>query len=246
MKEKVLAELGLSKNESKIYISLLETGAATMTRIAEASGIHRVNVYDSIAKLKEKGLVGQISHDGKKHYQAAPPDALRNIIKEKEIRLNQILPQLTLSNQLAKTSHHVQIFSGYDFIRNMFLHFLEVKEDILDLNVPQFVIDQMGEYFPEVIHKRRAQQKQTMFHIYSKSALERIKFLNTLPYTKARFIDDTNNHNVTTTICGEEVAIQIYYENDEQKPLTILIKNKEIADTYRTHFFTIWDIAKKP
>lgn len=246
MKEEVLAELGLSKNVSKIYISLLEIGPATMTQIAEASGVHRVNVYDSVNKLKEKGLVGEINTNGKRQYQAAPPETLRNIIKEKEMKLDKILPQLKLSEQLRQKDYEVQIYEGWDFLRNMFIRFLDINEDILALDVPVFAINHLGEYFQKVIHKRRAEQKQTMYHIYCKEATERIKFLNTLPYTKARFLDREHDHNVTTSICGDEVAIHILHQHEGQKPLTIFIKNKQIADAYRLNFFTLWEKAKLP
>ncbi len=246
MKEKILMDLGLSQNETKIYISLLETGFASPTKIAAASGIHRVNVYDSLTKLKEKGLVGEVTHEGKKSYQASPPENLHNIIKEKEIMLNKILPELQLANSLTKNEYHVQVFEGWDYIRNHFLHCLELKKDILALNVPVFAITKVGQYFQEVIHKRRAEQKQCMYHIYSKEALERIKFLNTLPYTKARYLEREHENNVTTTICDGEIAIHIMFDKEEQKPLTILIKNKQIAEAYRLNFFSLWDKAIIP
>ena len=244
MKEQTLMSLGLSKNESKVYLSLLEEGSSTITVIAGVSGIHRVNVYDSISRLKKRGLIGEINQEGKKMYQAAPPETLRNILREKEMELEQVIPQLSLANALNKNSHNVQIYEGYDFIRNMFLHFLELKEDILDLNVPTFVLHKMGPYFQEIVHKRRAQQKQKMYHIYHRDARERIQYLNTLPHTYARYLDQEYERNVTTTICGDEVAIQVYYENKEQKPLTIMIKNKQIADAYKDHFFIVWEKAK--
>ncbi len=246
MKNHILQELGLSKNESRIYLSLLEQGSSTATRLAAASGVHRVNVYDSIKGLKEKGLVGEINNDNKRLYQAAPPEHLRHLLREKEIKLDQILPQLNLSGTLQGTKHQVQIFEGYDFIRNLFLHFLELKEEILDQNIPVFVLQEMGQYFQDIVHKRRAEQKQMMYHLYHKDALERIKFLNTLPYTEARYLDQPYEQNVTTTICRDEVAIQVYYPHKEQKPLTIYIKNKHIADAYKMHFFLVWEKAKKP
>lgn len=246
MKEQTLMEVGFSKNEAKVYVSLLETGPASATKVAEVSGIHRVNVYDAIEKLKGRGLVGFLQQNGKRAFQASPPDTLLNIPKTMEIKIQNILPQLQLQHQLAPHKSDVQLFDGYDFIRNMFLQFLETKEDILDLNVPKFVLQLMGKDFQETIHKRRAQQKQRMYHIYHKVALERIKFLNTLPYTKARYLEQEDNNNVTTTICGEVVAIQIYHENNGQKPVTIFIKNKSIADVYRKNFFIIWDKAKDP
>jgi hypothetical protein len=67
-----------------------------------------------------------------------------------------------------------------------------------------------------------------------------------LPCTYARYLEDGTDSNVTTTICGEEVIIQVYYENEEKKPLSIQIKNHSIANAYRAHFFLLWEIAKKP
>ena len=246
MKDQILMDLGLSQNESKIYLTLLETGFASPTKIAQISGVHRVNVYDSITKLKDRGLVTQTTNHGKKSYQASPPETLRNILKEKEINLNKILPELELHNKLNKNQQSVQIYESNDFIRNLFLHFLEVKQDIFAIDAPKFAIDKVGKFFQEVIHKRRAEQKQTMYHIYNRDALERIKFLNALPYTQARYLDQENNNNVLTIICGDETAILILHEQPEQKSFNILIKNQQIADAYRTHFWILWEKAKTP
>ncbi len=251
MKEQILMDLGLSQNESKIYLSLLETGFSNPTKIAEASGVHRVNVYDSVNKLKEKGLISEVVKEGKRCFQAAPPESLKNILREKEMQLNKIIPELELQKKLAEHQHQVEMYEGHDFIRNMFIRFLEKKEDILDLGIPKFVLEQMskqgmdGEYFHNELHKRRIKQKQTMYHIYNSDAKDRIKFLNTLPYTKARYLPSDFNQVVTTTICGDELVIQVYHE-DGQKPQSIVIKNENIANAYKKYFWLIWDKAETP
>ncbi len=244
MKEEILTGLGMALNEARVYLSLTETGLATATKIADHSGIHRVNVYDAVNKLKEKGLVGEVTHEGKKCYVAAPPTALQNILKEKEIQLNKIIHELNLCTQLSQ-KQDVQIYEGYDFIRNMFLHFLELKGNIYAFSVPKFVIDKVGKYFQEVIHKRRAEQKQMMYHIYSKEAIDRIKYLNTLPYTEAKYLEQ-EDYNVTNIICNDEVALCVFYNNEEKKPMIIMIKNKQVADAYINHFQVLWEKAKKP
>ena len=65
-KEKVLEEIGFSKNEAKIYLVLLRLGMSPISEITEKTGIHRRNVYDSIERLAEKGLVGSIANENKK------------------------------------------------------------------------------------------------------------------------------------------------------------------------------------
>lgn len=246
MKEKTLMELGLSMNESKIYVSLIEKGFSTATEIAQASKIHRVNVYDSISKLRRRGLVGEVNHKGKKCYQAAPPETLRNIVKEKEIKLNKLIPELELSNKLIQKRYEVQVYTGYGFIRNLFLHFLELGEDIYDLNVPTFAVGNLGKDFQKIIHKRRAKQKQWMYHIYDQVAVDRMKHLNTLPYTAAKYLDYKQDNNVSTIICGDEVAIRIFYEKKNTPPLIIYIKSKEVAESYRDQFLLLWKRARKP
>jgi len=86
-----------------------------------------------------------------------------------------------------------------------------------------------------------------MYHLYMKEAIERIRFLNTLPFTEARYLEENcREHPVTTTICGDEVAIQIFNEEKDSRPVVILIKDEHVAGAYRQHFFTIWKLAKKP
>ena len=57
MIKEILKSIGLSKNEIKIYIALLELGPCLMGKICGKTKIHRRNVYDSIEMLKEKGFI---------------------------------------------------------------------------------------------------------------------------------------------------------------------------------------------
>ncbi|PIN81842.1 hypothetical protein COV11_01010 [Candidatus Woesearchaeota archaeon CG10_big_fil_rev_8_21_14_0_10_30_7] len=45
----------------------------------------------------------------------------------------------------------------------------------------------------------------------------------------------------TTTIFGDKIGIHML----TQKPIIILIKNKEIAESYQNHFELLWRIAKE-
>ena len=73
MDTSVLWNLGLTKNEIKIYLTLLDEGSSTAGIITEKTGIHRRNVYDSIERLIEKGIVGYIVVKGRKHFEAVDP-----------------------------------------------------------------------------------------------------------------------------------------------------------------------------
>ena len=51
-----LKEIGLSDSEANVYLTLLKLGEATVAEISQSSGLHRTNIYDSLEKLKEKGI----------------------------------------------------------------------------------------------------------------------------------------------------------------------------------------------
>ena len=71
--EKQLEELGLSKNEAKIYLFLLKRGATTTGSIIKETGTANSRVYESLNILIKKGLVSyNIQKDGK-HFQAVDP-----------------------------------------------------------------------------------------------------------------------------------------------------------------------------
>jgi len=50
MRQKVLEELGLAKNEAKVYLNLLRLGSASVGKSTAESGVHRRNVYDSLER----------------------------------------------------------------------------------------------------------------------------------------------------------------------------------------------------
>lgn len=51
-----LVELGLTPNQSRIYVSLLEHGAATAAEIAARSGVPRPKVYGALETLERNGF----------------------------------------------------------------------------------------------------------------------------------------------------------------------------------------------
>ena len=61
-------QLGLAKNEARIYETLLAEGESSVGEIAKKSQVHRRNVYDSLNRLVEKGLVFEIIQSKENRY----------------------------------------------------------------------------------------------------------------------------------------------------------------------------------
>lgn len=241
MKEKILEEVGLSKNETKVFLTLLELGSTTAGKVAEKSGVHRTNVYDAIERLIEKGLVAHVVKGKTKLFEATDPKILINMQREKENKLQSIMPQLLLSQQLAKGKSEAHIYEGIVAVRNILNHFLELGQTRYAYGAPKLASEMIGKYFLENYHRRRVKQKIGLEMIYNSDAKERMHLLNKLPYTESRYLEPQYDSPVTTCICDGEVIMILYQKN----PLVIQIKNMDIAKAYKRYFDLMWKLAKK-
>ena len=51
METDILARIGLTQNEIKIYLRLLEMGSVPAGRLIKGVGLHRTVVYDTLERL---------------------------------------------------------------------------------------------------------------------------------------------------------------------------------------------------
>jgi len=240
MKETVLEELGFNKNEAKVYLALIELGSTTATEIAKKSGVHRTNVYDSLNGLLKKGIVAYIQKEETKYYEATNPENLMNILKEKEIHLKELLPQLKLASQLSKPKGEAQILEGTSAFMDILYGFLEYNEPIYVFGIPKIAPETLKTKLPH-FHAERIKRKIKMICMYNYDAQERVEYYKSLEHSDAGYIDDNFKSMVSTNICGPEVVLSLW-----TTPVHIIrIKNAEIANAYKHYFELLWANRKK-
>jgi len=83
MKEE-LKNFGLTENEARVYLAIVEIGEATTTPIRKKTDIHMSRVYEALNSLVEKGLVSYFLKNNVKHFQASDPKILIHLLNEKE------------------------------------------------------------------------------------------------------------------------------------------------------------------
>ena len=99
-----LQKIGLSKKESKIYLSLLSLGSASVSDIADKDEIKRPTTYLILDELRKKGLVLKIPHAKKTIFQAKRPDELYEQAVSNINSFERALPKLLSINQPSKTT----------------------------------------------------------------------------------------------------------------------------------------------
>src|SRR4030042_3282975 len=115
----ILQELGLTQRESKVYLALLELGSTTTGPIIKRSEVPNSKIYEILESLQNKGLVSWITKGKTKYFQATSPKHLLSLLKDKERRLEDVLPELEMKQKLSQSQKSVELFEGVKAIRSM-------------------------------------------------------------------------------------------------------------------------------
>jgi len=126
----IFEELGLAKNEARVYDALLVEGESGVGDIAVKSKVHRRNVYDTLNKLIERGLVFERITSTEHRYQAAEPNKLMELVKEKEEKVQSVMPDLTKLYNAVPHNDDVIVYRGIEGWKNYLRNIIQVGEDV--------------------------------------------------------------------------------------------------------------------
>ncbi len=243
-REKILKEFGLPKNEAKVYVALLRSGLTTAGQITKMSGIHRRNVYDALERLINKGFVSYVTRERVKCFEATNPYFLLNLLeKEKEkiknnkSNLHPLLSELLQIKKISNEDNLVVIYKGINGIKTVLEDVLNSKKEnmVLGAHRPPETVKNYLERF----HERRIKLGVKEKLLFNKNDTKRARELSHLPFTKVKFLPKNNTSNTAVNIYGDKVAILMWSE-----PTGVLIKNKDVANTFRKYFRLLWKIGK--
>ncbi len=245
MHYEILQELGLSPNEAKIYEELVKAGQSGVPDISVKTGVHKRNIYDTIPRLLKKGLIYQISNSKENIYAAVEPAKLKDLIWEKESKLNKILPDLNAQFKKTTAEEAVYIYKGKEGFKNYLRDILKVGKDVYFIGAKGGWFDKDLQTFIKKFLKDAKNKKIKYFHIFD----HEVKNLGAdilpqlgKPY---KFLPANYSTNGAIDIFGDRI---VTFSGLSLKKITddvtlVVIINKELADCYRTWFKFMWDFC---
>jgi len=241
----ILQDIGLAKNEARIYETLLELGESPVGKIAAISKVHRRNVYDSLKRLVEKGLVFEIIQSTESHYSAVEPHKLLEILEEKQRSLSKILPELETLHSSKPRPQEVYIYRGIEGWKNYLRDVIRIGKDV-------FVIGAKAQLNSRRLRSSLQLFKQDLkrnnihFHaLYDASVqgTEHVGFLD----EDYRFLPKKYNTPCTIAILSDRIIefSGITVGDFKEDVAFTVIVNQEIADAHRSWFQFMWDKCSK-
>jgi len=249
MDTEILEQIGLSKNEIKVYFALLELDQSTATPIVRKSGIPNSKAYPTLEKLIAKGLVSFVIKNNVKHFQASDPKHLIGLLDKRESQIirqkkeiNELIPLIEQRRKVKQEMQEATVYAGLKGIRAAFdniLNSLDSGEEYIVFTLGHELARKELKTFFRNFHMKRIKKKIGVRLIASDKIKAIFKKYHTYKGMKTRFsrLDLPTGifiygNNVMTVVWGE-------------RPTAFVITSKENSDRYKEFFEDMWKMAKK-
>ncbi len=249
-----LSRLGLSLDQAKVYVCLLEGGSMSHLQIARLTGVNRTKVYRIVDDLESSSLASIETSDAGKTVIAASPKNLEVKLTTEESKLNnkkavlaQTLPKLNkiFNKKDDELKFTVNTYEGVSGLKQMLWNELKAKGEILIFGCGT-IEDLVGSRNWAEKHRAKTVDAKYKIREINNKGKKPIGFTKNSDFYsnfERRFIA-TTKLNIEQQIAIYNDTVSVYHWRDDQKVGSETI-NKAYADTMRQMFESYWVISKE-
>ncbi|MSS74013.1 hypothetical protein EXS72_00020 [Candidatus Pacearchaeota archaeon] len=228
-----LKDAGLTENENKVYLALLDLGSSLAGRISRKTGLHRRTVYDVTETLIQKGFLSYILENNRRVFTASDPNHVIVAIEEKKNLLIPFVAELHKKFSSSKNKEQTNFYRGKNGLKIVFENQLKYK-DIFILGANREAYNSMPYYFKWFNERRK--QKRVKLRVITSDKSIGPKIL-----AETRYLPEKYSSPMVLNIYGNSVAMILWGKN----PFAIVVEQEEFASSYRKYFELMWKVAKK-
>lgn len=149
-----LQKLGLTTEESRVYLACLEINGGPVSVIARKAGAERVSCYHTIENLLKKKLLSQYNKNGVKCFAPEPPEQLMRMAEEKVNIAKVLLPELKTLVSAVGFKPKIRFYEGREGVERVFTESLTAKREILGYSNLQLATQFFPEFFKNYTHTK--------------------------------------------------------------------------------------------
>lgn len=160
-----LADLGISRRQTDIYLALLKLGPSSIRDIAAAATINRGTVYEELKRLKSMSLVSYFPQGKRRFFCAEPPEVLVRKARQ----------------------YQQQTVDAADRLESEILPSLkQIMPDTTQTRVFHYEGDEGVEYFLRDILETMKTSGETFYRVYSSRRIRKYLYRPFPGFTNAR------------------------------------------------------------
>jgi len=228
----LLEKIGLTRNESNVYLTLLDLGPSLAGQIARKSGLHRRTVYDTTEMLIQKGLISYIVQNNRRTFSAVDPQRILDILDEKKKDISKEVEMLKGKFKSQAKKQETNFYKGKNGLKMVFESQLDYPE-ILILGATRDAYESMPYYFKW--YNERRKEKKVKIKIITSD-----KSIHPKMMAETRYLPEKYADKMVINIYGNSVAMILW----GPKPFAVVVEQEEFASSYRKYFELMWKVAK--
>lgn len=252
----IITKAGLTGNETKCYLALLESGPLTIQELTRKTKIHRVSLYPTIEGLEKKGF---ISYDIKNKYRkriipSSPRKLLDNIqsqqreLKKSEIKIREILPELLGQFRYTDDKPMITMFEGVEGACKAFEDTLTAHEELRGFsNIPKLNAYIPDEWMDDYRRRKSVAGLRGRFLVPQDSGPKE--------YVQTKYLDRGYKNVPEVRRCPFEEFLSLVeldiYDNkvciisiSKEEEISLIIQSRVIYTTLDSIFNTLWKMSE--
>lgn len=239
--EESLHKYGLTHKQSRLYVAALKTGPAPLQKIASEAKLGRTNAYDAIHALVARGLISIAPEGKKKMFVAQPPKMLKKLLREQELELDELIPQLETFNAQTEIKPKILFYPGVEGYKMAYEDSLTAPDKkLFGIFSTQDIWEVLGRPYADDMVDRRVKKGISLRVIRSKAR----ETSNVYPSSAGnlrdlRIVPSGMDFPVTTYVYGNKVMIL----SSKKEMFGMIIESADIAAAHRNYFEALWRIS---
>ena len=234
-----LEQLGFTPREIRVYLSLLELGTCSAGKIILQSKIPSSKIYETLDRLKQKGLVSSIVKENKHFFTATTPERIIDVLdQQRQQFMTSALPLLRSLEKKEKNLRSATLYEsmgGLKSVYELMLRTVNRGDKILVLGAPKMVQEKLTAYLLE-FNTRRVAHGIKMDILYHFDSQEHGRLRERMKLTRVKYLPEGFCVPAWVDVFGDYVVIF----SMDSTPTANLIHDRTIANSFRAYFEMIW------
>lgn len=255
MIESFLQTLGLTENETRVYLYLLTHGESIASVIAKRTELKRATVYQILESLEAKQIIVQFNKNNVAHFDSIDSEDLVELCEQRVYQMQRLKQKAeVLKGEFKKLREKgkiptleirgkIKYYQGLEAVTQLIEETLSEKENIqlcfgLNTYHAELAGDDWGDYTKKRVAKGmfvKSIQPDTQAAVeYQKRDAHELRETRLVPH-------DTFPGRCEINIIGKMVAM---FTTGSHEPMGMKMYNKDLAEALQSLFHLAWERAE--
>lgn len=241
--EEKLVEAGFSRNESKVYLALLELSPSPVGAIMRKTGLYRVIAYDALQKLAKNGFVSYFLKNNWRQFRAEDPEKIWEAAKAREAEAKTLARELSSIQPSVLPARQAVIYDGYTGIKAAQENYFKIMKkgagEYLMFGASLQLHEKLDSFF-NYFHERRGKLKIKARLLFNEDNRAYGDLKKKFKPVKVRYMPENIITPSWISMYGDMMLIGVI----DEEPFAFFIKNEKVTESYKKYFELLWKLGK--